>query len=213
MDLDYRKLSPIQLDALKEVGNIGAAHAATALSQIIEKTIMITVSRIEIVPIGELCKVVGGAETQTAVVRMHILGDIRGEIILALAKDDALSFADVLKGSARGTTTCLDEVGESAIKEAGSILAASYLKAIGDFLKVTFIPSVPGLMHGRMGAILKDVFTEVARRAEIAFCIETEFIEASSKIEGHFILMPDVKSMALIFKALGVSDMEEMSGR
>ncbi len=73
--INYNQLSKIQLDALKEVGNIGAAHAATALSQIINKTVMISVSRIDIIPITQISQVVGGPQIQTAVVQMRILGD------------------------------------------------------------------------------------------------------------------------------------------
>jgi len=204
--IDYNKLSSMQLDALKEVGNIGAAHAATALSQIIQKTILINVSRIEIMPVSDISKVVGGPTVESVVARMYIFGNIKGGILLALTKKDALFFADLLKGTGHGTTAFLNEVDQSALKEAGSILAASYLKAIGDFLKLSLIPSVPVLMFGEIKEISDKVLSELTKRSEIAFCIETEFLESGSSVNGHFLLIPEIGSLEVILKALGVSD-------
>jgi len=202
--INYNQLSTIQLDALKEVGNIGAAHAATALSQIINKTIMISVSRIDIIPIAQISQVVGGPETETAVVQMRILGDVVGAILLVLKQEDALSFADTLKGQVAGTSVELKELEQSALKEAGSILAASYLKAIGGFLKFSLIPSTPNLKLNKMGKIVEEILAELAKRVEVAFCIETEFKESVSSINGHFLLIPEVKSLEAILKALGL---------
>lgn len=202
--IDYHNLSSMQLDALREVSNVGAAHAATALSQIINKTIMINVSRIEVIAFLDISKVVGGPEVETVVAQMRILGDIKGGILLALTKTDALSFANILKGRDSGVTLYLAELEQSALKEAGSILAAAYLKAIGDMLKMSLIPTTPNLSCDKMGTILNNVFSELSKRSEIAFCIETEFVESSNKIKGHFLLIPEAKSLELILKALGV---------
>ena len=204
--IDYNKLSGMQLDALKEVGNIGAAHAATALSQIIDKTVSINVSRIEVIPVSDISKVMGGPTVESVVARMYIFGNIKGGILLALTKKDALFFTDLLKGAGHGTTAFLDEIGQSALKEAGSILAASYLKAISDFLKLSLIPSAPVLMFGEIKEILDKALSELTKRSEIAFCIETEFLESGSSVNGHFLLIPEIGSLEVILKALGVSD-------
>lgn len=200
--MDYTKLSNLQLDAIKEVGNIGAAHAATALSQIINRTIMINVSRFEIVAFEDISRTVGGKDSQAVVVELRVFGDVTGGILFALTRNNALYFADVLKGSSPGTTIILDETDESALKEAGSILAAAYLKAMGSFLKFSLIHSVPRLFCDKMGKILEQVFQELSRRAEVVFCIETEFVESNHKIGGHFLLIPDVKSLEIMLKAL-----------
>ncbi|MFH1440662.1 MAG: chemotaxis protein CheC [Candidatus Omnitrophota bacterium] len=203
---DYKKLSNLQLDALREVGNIGAAHAATALSQIINKTIMISISRIDIIPLSEVSKVVGGRDVETAVVQMRILGDVEGIILLALKNEDALSFADIIKGQPIGITKEMKELEESALKEAGSILSASYLKAIGELLKLMLISSVPYIFLDKMGVVLDKVLADLSKRVELAFCIETEFKESASSINGHFLLIPDLKGLELILKALGVEN-------
>lgn len=203
--IDYSKLTGMQLDALKEVGNIGAAHAATALSQIVGKTIMINVSRIEVMSVSDIVKVVGGPIVESVVARMYIFGDIKGGILLAMTKKDGLFFVDLLKGADRGATAFLNETDQTVLKEAGNILAASYLKAIGDFLNFSLVPSVPILLFGSIRGITDKVLSELTKRSEIAFCIETEFLESGSSVNGHFLLIPEVGSLEAILKALGVS--------
>ena len=204
METGRKKLTALQLDALKEVGNIGAAHAATALAQIISKTVMILVSRIEVIPVADICRVVGGPQARAVALRMRMLGDVRGDILLALREEDAGAFAGLLLGSAGAGVAGLDEAGESMVKEAGSILAASYLRAIGDLLRASLIPSVPRLMRDEMGAIARSVFTKAAQMSDLAFCIETEFSESASRMNGHFLLIPDARSLDFILGALGV---------
>lgn len=200
------QFSALQLDALKEVGNIGTAHAATALSQVVNKKIMISVSKIEVVPVAKLAQTFGGPSTLAAVSRIHVLGDIKGDILLALRKKEAYNFADIIKGQPLGSTSVLDDFDKSALKETGCLLAASYLQAIGDFLKLSVIPSVPVLMIDKMGEILDKVCTELAKRVDVAFCLETQFLELTNSTNGYFILIPDIKSLEIMFKSLGIHE-------
>lgn len=208
--IDYNKLSSLQLDALKEVANIGAAHAATALSQIISKTVMISVSQFEIIPVLDIFKVMGGKETEIAVVYMRILGDVNGGILLCFKKEDALFFLnDIFKLGCPGTAVQLDNLNEmkqSALKELGGILTFSYLSAMGKFLELSLIPSVPDLACGEAGGVLEKILLEISKRFEVAFCIETEFIESTNKIKGFFLLIPEAPSLMLILKALGFAN-------
>ena len=204
--IDYNKLSGLQMDALKEVGNIGAAHAATALSQITGQTIMIAVSRVNIVPLKGISQILEGPEEKVVAVYSKVLGDVVGGIVLVLCHRDALSLADFLQKKTPGATKYLSEVENSALKESGAILSSSYLRAIGGFMKMSLIPVTPNLVIGETEITLNRIFSELSRRSEIAFCIETEFIESDHKINGHFLLIPEIKSLELILKALGLAE-------
>ena len=146
--IDYNKLSGLQMDALKEVGNIGAAHAATALSQITGQTIMIAVSRVNIVPLKGISRILKGPEEKVVAVYSKVLGDVVGGIVLVLRHRDALSLADFLQKKTPGTTKYLSEVENSALKESGAILSSSYLRAIGGFIKMSLISVPPNLVTG-----------------------------------------------------------------
>lgn len=205
MKKEFLSFKPMELDALREVGNIGAAHAATALSQIVEKTIMISVSRVNIVPIKEIANVVGDGKQKAVVVHLKVLGDIIGGILLHLNWKNAFSLVKVLhKGEGENHGEELSKMEISALKECGSILAAAYLEAIGNFIQMSLIPSVPDLSLGEIGQILNEVFIDLSKRAEMAFCIETEFIESSHKIKGNFLLIPETKSLKIMLKGLGL---------
>lgn len=206
MKISFEKLTTLELDALKEVGNIGAAHAATALGQIVNKKISIGVSTIEILPVDQVSGLVGGVDSDVVVIQLRVLGDIVGGILLALKREDALALVDMLKDRPTGTTKMMDEIDRSALKESGSILSASYLLAIGKFLKLSLIPSVPNYLDGVMGEIVKETLQKLMKISPVAFCIETEFVESARKINGHFLLLPDVNSLELILKALGFNE-------
>src|ERR1051326_7442471 len=125
---DLRSLKAIQLDALKEVANIGAGHAATALSQMIGETIMISVPTINVSRLEEIPPQVGAPDEPVAAVLMHMLGDLTGRTLLVFPRRTARKIASLLT---RKTAQADDfsEMEQSAIKEAGNILSSAYMNA------------------------------------------------------------------------------------
>lgn len=196
--IDYTKLTTMQIDAIQEMANIGAGHAASALSQIVGKPIMISVSKLEILPLSEVYKTIGKAEDEIVAVHLKLLGNVLGGIALILTIADAVKLSNIMGGA-------YDETDKSSIKEAGSILSASYLSAIGKFVKLSLIPSIPKIENGKAKEILSAVFSEIIKRADVAFCIETAFIESSINLKGFFLLIPEVESLEIILNNLGVA--------
>ena len=90
---DIRSLQPMQLDALREVANIGAGHAATALSQMTGQTIMISVPEINIAPLEDVPPQLSDPEEPVAAVLMHMLGDLAGHTLLVFPKPTAHQLA------------------------------------------------------------------------------------------------------------------------
>jgi len=205
MEINYKQLTAMQLDALKEVGNIGAGHAATALSQITGRTIMISVCNVILVPIGQISQIIREEKEESVVISLKLLGDVLGGIILIMPMKNALALADIIKHEPLGTTHMLSEIDMSGLKESGSILAISYLRAIGDMINKLLLPSTPELAVGEISEITDIILSNLSKRVEIAFCIETEFVESTNKIKGYFLLVPEVNSLQIIFKALGLN--------
>ena len=205
MEIDYGKLTHPELDALKEIGNIGAAHAATALSQLIKRKILINVSSIRTIPVAEIAGIGGGDSAEVALFHVQMLGDLLGIILIIMRRKEAICFARMLKGGSCPAGADLGEAEISTLRQAGSILASSYLNSIGEFLGLSLIPSAPALSFGAMGSLLDASLRDLTGRARIAFCIETEYIEETSSVRGHFLLFPDVGSAATILKGLGIS--------
>ncbi len=203
MLLNLDELNPAQLDAIKEVGNIGAGHGATALSQLLGKRILITVPKANIIPLSEIPSLVGDPNTLVAGLTLSILGDATGKIILLFPRDSALHLADMLLKQPIGSSKILTEMGHSAIKEAGNILTGAYLSALNEFLGMLLLISVPTLVFDMAGALLATV-TQGLEDATKVISIETRFIDDNKEIGGYFILVPDAVSLRAIFQAIKV---------
>ncbi len=195
---DLKSLHESQLDALAEVGNIGAAHAATALSQLLRRKIMISVPDVRVLPLSQVSSLVGPPETLVAGVTMHVLGDATARILLLLPRASAINLSDMLLNQAVGSTKVLSEMGHSAIKETGNILASAYLNALSEFLGLLLIPSVPNLVFDIAGAILDTVSQDYGLPTDDLLCITTQFLEDTQVIKGYFLLIPDQASLEVI---------------
>jgi chemotaxis protein CheC len=201
---DIRKLKALQLDALREVANIGAGHAATALSQMTGHTIMISVPRINIAPLEDIPNQVAMNEEPVAAVLMKILGDLTGLALLVFPQPTALRVAGLMMK--RDGVTALDEIEQSALREAGNILSAAYLNALSEFMGMILLPSPPSLAIDMSDAVMSSTFVEMAQGAEFVFCVETEFHlkELNESLRGFFLLMPDADSLTAMLRAIRV---------
>lgn len=204
---EVRDLKELQLDALKEVANIGAGHAATALSQLTDRRIMINVPEIEITRLEDVPQTFGDPEAVVAAVLMHVLGDLTGRTLLLLPEENARLLCDLLIRRPAGTTATIGQLEESSLKEAGNILSGAYLNALSDFMGMMLLPSVPSLVIDLSGAVLTTAFLNFGQDRDFVFCVETNFhfTEAGKTLTGHFLLLPDLASLRAIFEAIRLS--------
>jgi len=197
------ELTEAQKDALKEVGNIGAGHAATALSQLIKKKIMISVPEAKVLKLSDLAGLIGDENSLVAGIVMNVLGDVTAKIVLLLTRESSLSLADMLLQKKAGTTKVLSEIGSSAIKETGNILAGAYLNALNEFLGILLLPSVPNLVFDIASAILTSIGEGVEGLSNNILCVETEFSESNEKIiKGYLLLVPDMPSVKVLLSVI-----------
>lgn len=198
------KLSAEQLDALREIGNVGAGNSATALSQIINRRIDMTVPQVAIMPLDDVPNVVGGPEAMVVGVFLRVYGLAPGSVLFLLPHDSAFYLIDMLLGKERGSTKTLDFMDESALMEIGNILSGAYLNALSHFTRLTLLPSIPALAMDMAGAILNVVLVQLGQMGDHALVIETEFLSEDDGIKGHFFLIPDPGSLNTILSAVGV---------
>ncbi len=203
---DVRNLKLLQLDALREVANIGAGHAATALSQLTKRKIMISVPQITVTPIEEIPKLVGDADAPVAAVLMHMLGDLTGRMLLMFPEPDARLLCDLLNNWEIGTTTCFTELEQSSVKEAANILGGAYMSALADFMGMMLLPSVPSLVIDLAGAVLTTAYLNFGHDRDFVLCVQTdcEFQDVELTLTGQFLLLPDSASLKAIFDAIRV---------
>ena len=201
---DIRSLTSAQLDALREVANIGAGHAATALSQMTQRTIMISVPEVNIVPLEEVPDLLGRPDDVIAGVLMHVMGDLTGRTLLIFPEASAQAVCDILLRRPPGTTTTFGDMEQSGLKEIGNILTSAYLNALSDFMGMMLVPSVPALVIDLAAAVLTTTYLNFGTERDFVFCVETSFRfeDKSETLRGHFLLLPDLASLRAIFDAI-----------
>ncbi len=202
---DIRNLKALQLDALREVANIGAGHAATALSQMTGHTIMISVPRINISPIEDVPNQIDTREEPVAAVLMKILGDLTGLALLVFPKQTAVRVAALMMR--RPDSQEFGVMEQSALTEAGNILSAAYLNALSEFMGMILLPSPPSLAIDMSDVVLRSAFLEVATVPDYVFCVESEFnlMGSGERLRGFFLLLPDAASLQVILRAIRVA--------
>ena len=204
---DIRSLKAIQLDALREVANIGAGHAATALSQMTGGTIMISVPTINVARLEEVPPQVSGPEEPVAAVLMHMLGDLTGRTLLVFPKPTAIRLSEMMLRRPQGSSADLGELEQSAIKEAGNILSGAYMNALSDFMGLMLLPSPPSLAVDMSDAVLTTAYLQFGSDRDYVFCVESEFYlqDIGERLRGFFLLLPDYASLQAILKAVRVA--------
>jgi chemotaxis protein CheC len=199
--MDYRNLTDEHLDALREVSNIGMGHAATALSQLIGRTIRLRVPKIVLSNISDVPEILGGAEKLVVGIYLQILGDARGNILLIFPRESAMQLIGSLIPHEPDDGTGLSEMAGSTLKEVGNILASAYLTALGNLVNMVLIPSIPMMSYDMAGAVVDYVLIELGEVGDLSLVVETEFYGEDRRI-GHLFIFPDPNSLSVILKAI-----------
>ncbi len=199
-DLDLNKVEGIYYDVLKEIGNIGAGNAATALASMLSQKVDMKVPRVELLDFKELGEAMGGEEQIMAGIYLRIEGDLQGSIMFLLEEKSAYTLVGRLMGT---QVSELDEMAQSALKEIGNIITGSYLNSLSTLTNLTISESVPDLAVDMAGAILSVPAIEFGMVGDKMLLIQTAFTD-DEEINGFFILVPDLPSYGKLLKALGV---------
>ena len=203
MSLTLDNLNSMQIDVLKEIGNIGAGNAATALSKMIAKRIDMDVPKVNILEFKDVAELVGGPEAVVVGIYFKVTGDIKGSIMFLLDKQSAKFLISLLMVVEEAVDT-LSEMEISALQEVGNILAGSYLSSLSSLTGLKLLVSVPSLALDMAGAILSVPVILFGQCGDKVMLIETDFIEGSQHVKGNFFLIPDEDSFEILLKSLGV---------
>ncbi len=197
----FPQLLEKDLDALREVSNIGAGHAVTALHQMTQRVILLEVPKVRLVPFGKVVAALGGPEEEVLGLFFRIYGGSRGNMLVVMPKSSADRLLRILFNG-EGPRKPLGDLEISALKEVGNILTSAYLGAIGGILKIPLIPSIPAFSMDMAQAVVDLLLIELAEVSHQALVIQTEFGTRDGAFRGHFFLLPDPASIETILKAI-----------
>lgn len=192
------------LDVLKEIGNIGAGNATTALAQMLQRKVDIMVPKAELLEFRDVGDAIGGEETLMAGVYMMVEGDITGSMMFLLEKESARHLVNQMLGGYGDPNA--EEFGEmeiSVLKEMGNIMTGSYLNSLSELTHLKIFPSPPDVAVDMAGAILSVPAIEFAALGDKMLMIQTRFRDEVA-IDGFFVLVPDMDSYRKIMESLGM---------
>lgn len=195
-------LQPLELDALREAGNMGAGRAATALSQMLGRPIAMDVPVATVMPLERLSEPLGGPEALVAATYFRVHGDAPGRLLVLLGEASLSPVLGALLGLPLGQRPELDATAQSAIKEMGNILCSAYLNALADFLGFPLLPSVPALAIDMAASVLQSVAVDAAQSGSQALVIEARFRQAGLAVPIFLYFLPEPGSLEAMLAAL-----------
>lgn len=190
-------------DILRELGNIGAGNATTALSVMMNRKLDMQVPKVALLDFNELAKIVGGEESIVAALYLFLEGDISGSMMFVLEDESAHTLVNGLMGRPLEANEPYSEMDLSALQEIGNIIAGSYLSALSSLTNLTITSSIPYLSIDMAASVLSIPAIEFGMIGDKALLIETEFGD-DLKINGYFLLIPELESYDVILKSLGL---------
>ena len=200
-ELSMESLTTQYFDVLKEIGNIGAGNATTALATMLQCKVDMKVPQVRMMEFKDVGALLGGEEQELAGAYLSVEGDITGSILFLVQKEVALHLVSKLMGGMGG-----DEFGEmerSAFKEISNIVTGSYLNALSTMTNMCIYPSIPDLAIDMAGAILSGPAIEFGIMGDKILLIQSQ-ISDEIEMDGFFVMIPDMESYAKILRALGI---------
>ena len=195
-------LTELQRDALKEVGNIGAGHAATALSQLLNTTVKLSEPTIDVLKYRDLATKIGYADRTVAALHMYVRGEAPGQMVVLFDREQALEFVNIFVKRVIGDIQIFDSIVDSTLKELGNIIAGSYLTALISLTGINLLPSVPTLSYGTIQAAFRTLMSILPDQD--VFLIESQFLDNDKAVSGQFILIPETGSLEPLLSVFGV---------
>jgi chemotaxis protein CheC len=197
-------LSDTQMDALREFGNIGSAHAATSLSMMISQEIEMRVPDLEVVPLSAVSSFIDPDGPAVGLYFLLLDGNAKsnGHIYLIFPEDSAKKMSDMLFSKEIGTTKAITMEERSALMEVGNILVSSFGDASAGLLGVTMMPSPPTYRFGMARKLIQGVAVKVGKPTSRAIMFKTSLTDATNQIKGYLVLLPEPETLDSILKLL-----------
>ena len=203
---NYDQLSSLEIDTLREIGSIGTGNAATALSQMMNQTVRITLPEVRIMEYNEAIEWIGGPEEVTAGVLVKMSGDVGG-IMLSVQKLELVNVVlETMLGESVSSYESLTELARSAMIEIGNIMISTFINAMSGLADLNIKLTVPAFAVDMQGAILTVPMAEYGGMSDYLMAIGGNFVCDGKEVPCHLILSPDLRSLDFLLRKLGVSD-------
>ncbi len=203
---NYDELTSLEMDTLREIGSIGTGNAATALSQMMNRPVRITLPEVRIMGYNEAIEWIGEPEEVTAGVLVKMSGDVGG-IMLSVQKLELVNIVlETMLGESVTSYEGLNELARSAMVEIGNIMISTFINALSGLADLNIKLTVPAFAVDMQGAILTVPMAEYGGMSDYLMAIGGNFVCDGKEVPCHVLLSPDLRSLDFLLRKLGVSD-------
>ena len=202
-NISLEKISDVYYDVLKEIGNIGAGNAMTALSQMIQCKVDMRVPCVRLLDFKDVGTIMGGEEQIMACVLLGVDGEVSGTMMFLIEKKHAKHLVKKIMGQSTGADEDFTEMEASALMEVGNIITGAYLNALASFTGMKIISMPPQMTVDMAGAILSVPAIEFGMLGDKLLLIQTQFFD-EIEVNGYFLLIPALDSYVKIIGSLGL---------
>jgi len=203
--IDLNQLNDIQYDVLKEIGNIGAGNATTALSKMLNQKMDMSVPKVELVPFNEISDIMGDEDQTVVGIMLGFEGDVYGMILFDTKSAHHLVNTLMMQDTESGieADTQFNDMEMSALNEIGNIVSGSYLTAISKLTNLKMVSTVPEMTIDMIGALLSVPASEFGKYGDKLLLIQSQFGELDF-VNGYFLMIPELESYDKLLESLGV---------
>lgn len=198
-------LGPEQMDALREIGNIGAGNAATSLSLMMGSPVQMGIPTVTFLPVEDIADEIGDADAVVAAMFLGVEGDAPGHMLFVMSEEAARNVVDTLVG-APDADGGFSEMEMSALQEVGNIMTGSYLGALSQITGLRLEPTPPAVGVDLAGALLGAALAEVAMVSDVALMLESTFGDDDTPPAGDFLYIPTSEALATVLDRLGLGE-------
>ena len=204
--INLEELSDMQFDILKEIGNIGAGNATTALAKMLQMKMDMSVPKVALLPFKDISQLIGSEDQIVVGILLDMEGEISGMMMFLFDTKSAHHLVNKLmmrEDTAEDSATDFTEMEMSAISEIGNIVSGSYLTALASLTNLRVTASVPSLTVDMIGALMSVPASEFGKYGDKLLLIQSQFGE-EGYVNGYFMLIPELESYDKILSALGM---------
>lgn len=202
----YGPLNSLQLDTLKEITNIGAGNAATALADILADRVSMSVPDLQITGIGDIAEVLGGPEKEVVCILLSVTNDMQGMLMFILEKELTHTLLSLLLNKEINSWNQIDDMDMSMLKEIGNIIAGAYVGSLATMTDLDIRISPPEIAIDMVGAILSYPATIFGAIGDKVLFVKEDFDNGDQLISCHLLIIPLPESLRLILVRLGAAN-------
>lgn len=200
----YEEMNELEIDILKEIGSIGGGNAATALSSMLNAKVNMSLPKVEILDFNEALVNVGDPEEVVAAILVEMSGELSGIMLFILTKEFSDEILFRMLGKTEADFFELAEIDSSVLMEIGNIVISSYITAMASLVNMSVELSVPQLAVNMLGGIMSVPIAMMGQHSDRIMMITGQFKIDGKALNSNMLLLPDVGSLNVLMKKLGV---------